>query len=77
MTQIIFYTLLTLLVALNAPAYAQDLLGPKTDYAVGGIPVPVLLAGLDRDGDNDLAVSKVGRDSVSAFFKNGDGTFAS
>ncbi len=74
-----FYTALILLVALNAPAYAQDLFGPKTDYYVGFDPrwlfgISVFSADLDGDGDNDIAVTNVS--GVSVLLNNGNGTFA-
>ena len=70
----ILYTALILLVALNAPAYAQDLFGLPTHYAVGFSPRSVFSADLDGDGDNDLAVVAGG--NVSVLMNNGDGTFA-
>ena len=71
----IVYTALLLLAALNTPAYAQALFGPKADYATGNESTSVFTADLDGDGDNDLAVANWGG-TVSVFLNNGDGTFA-
>ncbi len=67
---------LVLFVALNAPAYAQELFGLKADYTVGDSPRSIFSADLDGDGANDLAVANSGSDTVSLFLNNGDGTFA-
>ena len=69
------YTVLTLLVALNAPAYA-------TDYTVGWDPQSVFSADLDGDGNNDLVTANQSstqvdpRGTVSVLLNKGDGTFA-
>ena len=76
MRQELFNTALILLVALNAPTYAQGLFGPKTDYAVGSRPMSVFIADLDGDGDNDLAAANGGSDNLSVLLNNGNGTFA-
>ena len=65
-----------LLVALNGPAYAQALFGPKTDYAVGSNPSTVFAADLDGDGDNDLALANFNSSNTSVLLNNRDGTFA-
>ncbi len=72
----ILYTALILLVALNAPAYAQGLFAPKVDYAVGDNPTSVFSADLDGDGDKDLVVANFDSYNVSVLLNNGDATFA-
>ncbi len=71
----ISYAVLTLLVALNAPAYA-------TDYTVAWDPQSVFSADLDGDGNNDLVTANQSstqvdpRGTVSVLLNKGDGTFA-
>ncbi len=74
----IVYTALLLLAALNTPAYAQALFGPKADYATGNESTSVFTADLDGDGDNDLTVANghFRSTTVSVLMNNGDGTFA-
>ncbi len=76
MRQGILYTALMLLVALNAPVYAQGLFAPKVDYATGNGPSSVFIADLNGDGDNDLITANEGSRTVSVLLNNGDGTFA-
>ena len=64
-----------LLVALNAPACAQDLFGPPTDYPAGISSQAVFSADVDGDGDNDLAVANLTSNDVSVSRNNGHGTF--
>ena len=71
----IFYASLILLLALNAPAYAQVLFGPAA-YGVGESPSSIFIADLDGDADNDFAVANMLSNTVSVLLNNGDGTFA-
>ena len=76
MKKIIFYTVIALLVTLNAPVYAQALFGSATNYPAGDGPSSVFSADLDGDGDNDLAVADRISGNVSVLLNIGDGTFA-
>ncbi len=45
-------------------------------YEAGYGPYSIYAADLDGDGDNDLASTRDGDDSISVLMNNGDGTFA-
>ncbi len=61
---ILILTILSLLVALNAPTYAQDLFGLSTNFPAGDNPSSVFIADLDGDGNSALAVAGGGTVTV-------------
>ncbi|MFW5871152.1 MAG: C1 family peptidase [Verrucomicrobiota bacterium] len=51
------------------------MISPATTHAVGSGPSCVLLADMDYDGTNDMAVSNFDGDDIRTYVGNGDGTF--
>ena len=55
----------------------SGLFAEQVTYGAGTAPLDVASADLDGDGDQDMAVSNSGSNTVSILLNNGDGTFVS
>jgi len=75
---VIFLVILTFLFFFRNPdtSKATNIFADAVDYNTGTQPYSVVTADLDGDGDDDLAVTNKGANTVSVFTNNGDGTFA-
>jgi type II secretory pathway component GspD/PulD (secretin) len=57
------------------PGNGDGTFGPKTDLLTGTVPVSVVAADFNGDGNLDLAVANQSDNTISIFLGKGDGTF--